>query len=54
MNDVKSFFASHTGGIVIGLLIAVAVENRTGGGNGQLTQLVDKVPLVGKFVTGHK
>lgn len=40
------------GGIAIGVLLALAVENRTGGGGGSLTRLVVKIPLIGKIVTG--
>jgi hypothetical protein len=54
MGKIEAFFKGWTGGIVIGIAAALAVENRTGGGGGQLTTLVDKIPLLGGLITGHK
>lgn len=41
-------------GIVIGALVAIAIENRSGGGGGSLSKLVAKVPLAGEVITGKK
>jgi len=51
MDKVKAFFKSWEGGIVIGVAVAVAIEARH---PGTLATNVDKIPLLGKFITGHK